>query len=245
MGRGPGIPGTHIIRTYIHQEPPWVVIKFFWPSFMFSNKVSCHDVISKRTDHIVCHSSNEDSSPFRMKWLKQKYVICICMWRVHLRLCRSIQESCCEAGPRLNIRKDVFPQDLVKSRSHVIGTLNCRIALKFDRHISSTAAEVPVKFQSDRTILNSNLAASRLYEILRKDVFSDIETWQLNGVAIAQNWPQSHQAASEIDTFNTIAYLINVQITKFYFSSMVKIDRTEFVHSKYEGTCYRRYLLST
>ena len=71
-------------------------------------------------------------------------------------------------GPRLNIRKDVFPKDLVKSRSHEIGTFNCRIALK------CIAAEVPVKFQSDRTILNTNLAASRLYEILRKDVFSDI-----------------------------------------------------------------------
>ena len=47
--------------------------------------------------------------------------------------------------------------------------------MKFDRHIG-TAAEVPVKFQSDRTILNTNLTASRLYEILRKDVFSDIET---------------------------------------------------------------------
>ena len=81
-----------------------------------------------------------------------------------------------DAGPRLNIRKDVFSQDLVKSRSHEIGTLNCHIALKFDRHIGSNAAEVPVKFQSDRTILNTNLAASRLYEILRKDVFSDIET---------------------------------------------------------------------
>ena len=32
------------------------------------------------------------------------------------------------------------------------------------------------KFQSDRTILNTNLAASMLYKILRKDVFSDIET---------------------------------------------------------------------
>ena len=70
-----------------------------------------------------------------------------------------------EPGPRLNIRKDVFPWDLVKSRSHEIGTLNCRIALKFDRHIGSNAA-----------ILNTNLTASRLYEILRKDVFSDIET---------------------------------------------------------------------
>ena len=79
-------------------------------------------------------------------------------------------------GPRLNIRKDVFSSDLVKSRSHEIGTLNCRIALKFDRHIGSTAAEVPVKFQNDRTNLNTNLAASRLYEILRKELFSDIET---------------------------------------------------------------------
>ena len=43
-------------------------------------------------------------------------------------------------------------------------------------NLTGTAAEVPVKFQSDRTILNTNLAASRLYEILRKDVFSDIET---------------------------------------------------------------------
>ena len=48
--------------------------------------------------------------------------------------------------------------------------------MKFDRHIGSNAAEVPVKFQSDRTNLNTNLAASRLYEILQKDVFSDIET---------------------------------------------------------------------
>ena len=64
----------------------------------------------------------------------------------------------------------------MKSRTHEIGTSNCRIALKFDRHIGSHAAEVPVKFQSDRTILNTNLAASRLYEILRKDVFLDIET---------------------------------------------------------------------
>ena len=40
---------------------------------------------------------------------------------------------------------------------------NYRIALKFGRHIGSTA-----KFHSDRIILNTNLAASRLCEILRK-----------------------------------------------------------------------------
>ena len=37
---------------------------------------------------------------------------------------------------------------------------------KFDRHLGSSAAEMPVKFQSDTTILTSNLAASRLEEIL-------------------------------------------------------------------------------
>ena len=72
-----------------------------------------------------------------------------------------------------------------KSRSHENGILNCRIALKFDRHIGSTTAEVPVKFQSDRKILHTNLAASRLYEILRKYVFSDIETGP---------WTQSHHS---------------------------------------------------
>ena len=58
--------------------------------------------------------------------------------------------------------------------------------MKFDRHIGSTAAEVPVKFRSDRTILDTNLAASRLDEILRKDVFSDIETgsWTLDIYAL-------------------------------------------------------------
>ena len=46
-----------------------------------------------------------------------------------------------------------------------LGSLNYRIALKFDRHVRSTVAKVPVKFQSDRTILNTNLAASRLWDL--------------------------------------------------------------------------------
>ena len=107
-----------------------------------------------------------------------------------------------DTGPRLNIRKDVISQDLVKSRSHVIGTLNCHIALTFDRHIGSNAAEVPVKFESDRTILNTNLAASRLYEILRKDVFSDIETgpWWFGAVAlrVAVSWLSGLRFITEI-----------------------------------------------
>ena len=48
----------------------------------------------------------------------------------------------------------------MRSRSHDIGCFNDSIALKFDRHLESTAAEVLVKFQSDRKGLNPNLAAS-------------------------------------------------------------------------------------
>ena len=44
---------------------------------------------------------------------------------------------------------------------------NDHIALKFDWHLSSAAAEVPVKFQSDWKNLDPNLVASILYEILR------------------------------------------------------------------------------
>ena len=41
------------------------------------------------------------------------------------------------------------------------------VALKFGRHLGSSAAEMPVKFQSDMTIITSNLAASRLHDIWR------------------------------------------------------------------------------
>ena len=39
--------------------------------------------------------------------------------------------------------------------------------MKFDRHLGSTAAEVPVKLPSDCKSLNPNLADSRLHKILR------------------------------------------------------------------------------
>ena len=43
--------------------------------------------------------------------------------------------------------------------------------MKFDMHFSSSAAEVPVKFQGDRKGFNPNLALSRLYKILRQNVY--------------------------------------------------------------------------
>ena len=44
---------------------------------------------------------------------------------------------------------------------------NCTIVPKFDWHLGSSAAEVPVKFQGDTMIQTTNLAASNLHEILR------------------------------------------------------------------------------
>ena len=53
------------------------------------------------------------------------------------------------SGPLFTKRTDVLPPNLVKSRSHEIGCYDGRIALKFDRHLDSALAEVPVKFQSE------------------------------------------------------------------------------------------------
>ena len=62
---------------------------------------------------------------------------------------------------------DVLPQDLVKSRSYEIRVYTFSITLKFDSHLSSNAAKMPVKFQSDTIIITYNLMASRLHEILQ------------------------------------------------------------------------------
>ena len=49
-------------------------------------------------------------------------------------------------------------------------SLTSQIAPKFDSRLGNTAAEMPVKCQSNTIIMTSNLAASRLHEIWRKDV---------------------------------------------------------------------------
>ena len=58
-------------------------------------------------------------------------------------------------------------QDLAKSRSCEIGGHIFHVALNFT---CSTAAETPVKIQSDWGSLNLNLATLRLCEILRRDL---------------------------------------------------------------------------
>ena len=48
---------------------------------------------------------------------------------------------------------------LAKSRSREIFMQNCTTLLKFDRHLGSSAADVPAKFQSD--VMTTNRAATR------------------------------------------------------------------------------------
>ena len=45
--------------------------------------------------------------------------------------------------------------------------------MRFDRRLGSSVTETPVKFQSDRT---TYIVSSRLREILRQVILSDIET---------------------------------------------------------------------
>ena len=73
-------------------------------------------------------------------------------------------------GPLFTKRWDVFPSHLVKYRSRETDWIyNALITIKFDRHLASAIAEVPVKFHIDWKILNPTLAASSLHEILWKD----------------------------------------------------------------------------
>ena len=56
-------------------------------------------------------------------------------------------------------------REVSKARDSDLDTFT--IALKFDRHLGSKAAVMPVKFQSYTIIITSNLATSRLHEIWR------------------------------------------------------------------------------
>ena len=81
--------------------------------------------------------------------------------------------QCHHPGPQFIKWLDVLAPNPVKSGSCQIGCYNDCITLKLDRHLPSTAAKVPVKFQSDWTILNTNLTAPTFAIII---ILSDIET---------------------------------------------------------------------
>ena len=67
-------------------------------------------------------------------------------------------------GPLFTKQTDILMQDLKKFRSCEIGFRLSQS--KLDRHLSDSAAKMPVKFQSDTIIMTSNLMASRFHKIL-------------------------------------------------------------------------------
>ena len=72
--------------------------------------------------------------------------------------CHWVQPSIHWADWRLTARSHEVP----KPRYSDLDFLTFLTALKFDRHLGSSVAEMPVKFQSDTIIITSNLAGSRL-----------------------------------------------------------------------------------
>ena len=68
--------------------------------------------------------------------------------------------------------------------SHEIGCCIDCDAIEFDRHLTSAAAEVPFKFQSEWESLIRDLTASRLHEILWSNVhpFSEYRTCSMQVV---------------------------------------------------------------
>ena len=63
-----------------------------------------------------------------------------------------------DSGPLLTKRTDVLPQDLVKARSREIKVWTLPVAMEFDRHPCSRAAEMPVTYLGDTINLTSNPA---------------------------------------------------------------------------------------
>ena len=70
-------------------------------------------------------------------------------------------------GPLLTKRTDSLLQNPLNLEAARLGFILFSIALKFDRHIGNSAAEMPVQFQSDTMIMTSNRATLRLHEIWR------------------------------------------------------------------------------
>ena len=90
------------------------------------------------------------------------------MWKWHVK-CHSPDRKLCMLIINSNLTDVLLGVRpiLVNSRSLEIGCYNDRIALKFNRHLGSAAAKVPVKFQRAWQSLNPYVTAWRLHEILR------------------------------------------------------------------------------
>ena len=73
-------------------------------------------------------------------------------------------------GHSFDIQLDVSSQNLIKSQSRYFSSSNNQITLRSDRPLSSSPAEMPIRFPSSWTRINMHLAGSKLCKVLHQDV---------------------------------------------------------------------------
>ena len=115
-----------------------------------------------RTWHLCRNKNIKTKKKQRMKQHTFMVKCPFIMWFYRKYNCYNF---CYASMPLFTRLTDVIPHDLFKSRSHEIRVQTFPIALKFDRHLDSSATERPDKFQTGTIIMSSNLAAVRLQEI--------------------------------------------------------------------------------
>ena len=120
--------------------------KFRWLNIFFHfscAKISPNTCLSQK---VKMHDSKSASDDFFYRNdFHFKYPTC-----QDLSLCcqygKSPFTSDCHTVAQFITLTDVLPQDLVQSRNREIKVYAFPIALKFDRHVGSSIAEMPVKF---------------------------------------------------------------------------------------------------
>ena len=148
-------------------------------------------------------------------------------------------------GPLFTKRKGVLPQDLGKSRSREIGCYNERIALKFDRHLPSAAAERLEKsktesygFETSRDLTaREALMCWRCVTQVRKHMMSfGIITWRVilyKSFMIPRKWISWRNLLLSFiqDTVGFLGYNPHENLKKMHYSNCVSY--LNYLHTIY------------
>ena len=95
------------------------------------------------------------------------------------------------------------------------------MALKFDRHLYNATAEMPVKFQSNTTIISYDLAPSRLHEIWQYDILQLCEQ-KPQCLKRIWHWQSGRYAYKNLMSLVISSCKIDGHITKVVGSEIVK-----------------------
>ena len=121
----------------------------------------------------------------------------------------------------------LYSPNLAKSRSREIGCYNYRIALKFDRHLGSTAAEVPVNFRAiGKMISPTQTTTARKAESTQLVVLTTESSCSRHHLSIS-----THENIQQIDIKNWSfhCYIFLLVCMMVYWFHMMKISWRLFV----------------